>query len=346
MIENPKLSIIIPIYNAQTYLNECLNSIYNQTFKDFEVLLIDDGSTDNSKHIIETFTKKDSRFKYIYKDNSGVSATRNLGIEKSTGKYVTFVDSDDWLDDCMYSEMIDKITNTNSEIALCSYVREYPHLNEQKKEILPFKDKTLFKDNEVRDIVLYEMLGKKALHNTSIMGSVWRLVISRDFIINNDLKFREDTVIGEDLLFCIYALGVCNRLCIVNKHFYHYRFTQNSAMTKYRPNQWDIGYGFNKKFRNALNNLSFSDLDELIAFDLIRAALCSCEMICKNENKDSFFNKLKSISNICKTKDLETFINKIDFNKISSKDKLKINFLKYKQSLAIYLFYTLKDKKQ
>lgn len=340
-----KLSIIIPVYNAQKYISQCLNSIINQTFKDFEVLLIDDGSIDDSKKIIEDFTKLDSRIKYIYQNNKGVSAARNLGIKHSLGKYIAFVDADDWLDAPMYKSMYNEITTTNSKICICSYMREYPHLNKIEKEILPFGDKNFFKGDEVRDIVLYEMLGKKALHNSAIMGSVWRLVVAKDLITKNNLQFREDTVIGEDLLFCISALKNCDTLCIVNKHFYHYRFTQDSAMVKYRPNQWEIGYGFNKKFKSSIKDIAIDDIQEIIAFDLIRAALVSCEMICKSDNKDNIFGKLKSISCICKTDDLSKYINKIDIDKLSSKDKFKINLLKYKNTLGLYIFYTLKNKK-
>ncbi|MGL6107825.1 glycosyltransferase [Romboutsia sp.] len=345
MMNDNMISIIIPVYNAETYLEECLTSIKNQTFKDLEVLLVDDGSSDNSKGIIDKFMDKDNRFKYFYQKNSGVSAARNLGIDKAQGKYITFVDADDWLDATMYDTILSKMEANQSQMALCSYVREYPHLNKSEKEDLPFKNKSLFLNEEVQSIVLYEMLGKKALRNTSIMGSVWRLVFSREFVLNNTLQFDRSIKVGEDLLFSISALKKCTNLTVVDEPFYHYRFTPGSAMLKYRPNQWEIGHGFNKKFREAVQGLPMDDINELIAFDLIRAALGSSESVCKPENKNNATAKLKQIKEICKTPDLVTYMKYIDFSKVSSKDKLKINFLKYKFPIGLYSFYTLKSKK-
>lgn len=119
------LSIIVPVYNVEKYLSDCINSILNQTYRDFELILIDDGSTDLSGKICDEYSKKDSRIKVIHKNNMGCSAARNTGINFATGDLVAFADSDDLIDSDMYDILIENIDFTNSDVSACSFVEEY-----------------------------------------------------------------------------------------------------------------------------------------------------------------------------------------------------------------------------
>lgn len=116
-----KISIIVPIYNVEEYLERCIDSILNQTFKDFEVILINDGSTDNSAIICDTYAKKDNRVKVIHKKNEGAAIARNVGLDACKGQYIGFVDSDDYISPIMYETLLNRIIKENAEIAICRY---------------------------------------------------------------------------------------------------------------------------------------------------------------------------------------------------------------------------------
>ncbi len=124
----PKISIIVPVYNVENYLKKCLDSIVNQTFKDIEIILINDGSTDNSLNICKEYAKKDHRIRLINKPNGGLSSARNVGIDLSTGEYLGFVDSDDWIALNMYEKLYNLCKIFNADISQCKYIRN----NEQK----------------------------------------------------------------------------------------------------------------------------------------------------------------------------------------------------------------------
>lgn len=126
-----KISIIVPVYNVSKYIRKCLDTIINQTYTNLEIILIDDGSTDNSGKICDEYAKIDSRIKVIHKENGGISSARNAGIKSATGKYIGFVDSDDWIDLDMYNRLYNNLKNENAEISCCNRLLVYS--NKQKE---------------------------------------------------------------------------------------------------------------------------------------------------------------------------------------------------------------------
>lgn len=208
---NEKISIIVPIYNSEKYLNKSINSIINQSYKNLEILLINDGSTDNSGKICDDFSKIDNRIKVIHKDNEGVSATKNLGIKICTGNYIAFVDSDDIIspDYCetLYSNMI----KTNSDISIVSYnvVREDGSIitgavtdNGLKKgEVVIYEDTDIVK----------ELLLQKTIKN--FVCKLYKKSVMCDFPIG---------VTYEDIVFSVEVLAKAKRVVYINKKCYNY----------------------------------------------------------------------------------------------------------------------------
>ncbi len=127
MKNNPLISVVVPIYNAEKYLPNCLDSIINQTYQNLEIILVDDGSTDNSCQIAKSYAKKDSRIKLIHQKNQGLSSARNTGIAKSTGKYITFIDSDDEISHDMLEKLLNSLQKNNADISVCSFKEIYPN---------------------------------------------------------------------------------------------------------------------------------------------------------------------------------------------------------------------------
>lgn len=204
-----KVSIIIPIYNAEKYLYECLKSIKQQTYSNIEVLMINDGSSDNSENICKDFLK-DKRFNLINKKNGGVSSARNVGIEKCSGDYILFVDSDDWCKEDLLQQIIE-YSNTYEMICF-SYFKAYN--NNIVKEELKIKQNSDIK--------------KEILINKAIGGYLWNKIFKVQIIKEHNIKFNENISYCEDLLFVKQYIEYIKKVKYLNKSLYYYRIRKGS----------------------------------------------------------------------------------------------------------------------
>ena len=166
----PLISIIVPVYNVEAYLHQCLQSILDQTYTNLEIIVVDDGSTDHSPAICDHFAALDARVKVIHKKNGGQSAARNIGLDTASGEYIGFVDSDDWIDNDMYETLYNLISQYGADISACTHYLEYedgrPTVYRSKEEIMTFNHadvmKTLFEDKIIKNYVV-EKLYKRDL---------------------------------------------------------------------------------------------------------------------------------------------------------------------------------------
>lgn len=207
----PKISIIVPVYKAEKYLHRCLNSIVAQTFTDWECILVDDGSPDNSGMICDEYSGKDRRFRVFHQENKGISATRENALYKASGEYIQFVDSDDWIEPNMLEIMLQTSIKNNADIVGCNFVEEF--LTKQNKVDVFYTSKDVF----LNDVLLNRW------------GVLWKLLIARKLIIDNDIHFPENVNGGEDYVFVVSCLLLCNKAVCVDNYFYHYnRFNNDS----------------------------------------------------------------------------------------------------------------------
>lgn len=204
-----KISIIVPVYNVEKYVEKCIQSLINQSYKNIEIILVDDGSNDRSNKIIDEYAKVDSRILTIHQKNKGVSAARNAGLKVATGEYVGFVDPDDYVDYQMYETMLKKIELNMSDLAVCGFSK-VTELSD-KEEIFEIKDELLSPKKCVED--LFDFRGGYA-----IKPSVWNKLFRRDKI--GDLKFDENIGISEDLKFVVQYILKCNSIVYVKQAFY------------------------------------------------------------------------------------------------------------------------------
>lgn len=225
--QNDKISIIVPIYNCEKFLDKCLDSLARQTFDNLEILLIDDGSTDNSANICKKFCDKDNRFIYIYQDNAGVSAARNKGLSLAMGDYIGFCDSDDWCEPDMYEVLYNLLISTNSDISCCAYLKD-DNINN-------------FKINN--DITIYQGISKITNvifdFSSSVNLAVWTKLFKANIVKN--IKFCTGITIGEDSLFLFDALNLCNKYAFKQVYKYHYVYRENSAINcKFKESYWSL----------------------------------------------------------------------------------------------------------
>lgn len=217
----PDISIIVPIYNAEKYLNKCIESLINQTKKELEFILVNDGSTDNSEEIIKSY--KDKRIKYFKNENQGIGKTRNFGIEKATGKYIMFVDSDDYIDKNMAKLMFDKAFSNSLDMVVCDYYKVIN--NENIEEKLPSFKPTTLKNSP--DLLC------------GINLSPWNKIYKTSLIKDNNIKFVENLKY-EDAPFVIEALDKANKVGKVNKCLNYYVIHGNSETTVRDKRVFDI----------------------------------------------------------------------------------------------------------
>lgn len=223
-----KISIIIPVYNVAEYLNDVLNSILEQTFEDFEVICINDGSTDNSLEILETFATKDNRFKVISQPNQGQGVARNNGITLAKGEYLMFVDPDDYIEKNSLEIIYNKFQGTNVDVIQFDYtiVNSTQKQHKAKSFQQKIKQETNYNIKE-NDIFCWQKIPIKNLKCISL--SVWDKAYKTDFIKNNNIKFAPNKY-GEDHIFSISACLLANKELYLNQHFYNYCFRYDSSV--------------------------------------------------------------------------------------------------------------------
>ena len=208
-----KLSIILPVYNSELYLEDCIDSILSQTYLDFELIIINDGSTDNSKLICEKYRDKDDRIVLINKENGGVSSARNLGLQIAKGDLVMFIDSDDLFMANTLSTIISNFDNTD---LLCFGFNEL-YLDATKEVLCCHNINN--KEDFLNRVILSHEIG----------GYLWNKVYKRQIIISNSIQFDESIHYCEDLIFVTDYLGYCRNVKYIKKTLYNYRMRRNSV---------------------------------------------------------------------------------------------------------------------
>lgn len=213
-----KVSIIVPIYNVEKYIERGIKSLIAQTYKNIEIILVDDGSPDNSGKICDKCAKKDTRIKVIHKKNGGVSSARNVGLEKSTGKYIMFMDGDDYVEEDYVDYFVNLINKLDVLVAFNSSFFSIYTPNQNKKI-----ENTIIDNTKAME---YIYLGK-------VNVAVWNKIYSRKFFDNDNIRFNEKIWYGEGMLFNIKILQFVKNVGLGNRKVYHQVYNTGSAMRKF-----------------------------------------------------------------------------------------------------------------
>lgn len=209
----PKVSIIVPVYNVEKYIEKCLNSLVNQTLKDIEIIIVNDGSTDNSKSIIDKyFSKYNNLIKIVEEKNQGLSGARNNGLKVATSNYVMFVDSDDYVESNMVAEMYNEILNQKADVVICGI-----NVVDQNEKLI---SQTFPNKYEKYDFITQMIFGNLSACNK---------IIKRNILNDNSLLFRNN-VWYEDIDFSFKLFLKAKKMCILPKNLYNYLYRQGSIM--------------------------------------------------------------------------------------------------------------------
>lgn len=288
-----KISIIVPIYNVEKYLADCMESLINQTYENIEIILIDDGSTDNSPEICDQYCKKDNRIIVIHKENEGLSAARNLGADKAKGKYIAFIDSDDLVSLDYIDILYENIIKYNSDIAVVKYQRfksnkdiaEIKNITENKiinLNMIEYVERALYQNNQT----LYSVAAWGKLYNTSIFKNI---------------KYPTGKL-NEDLAVILELEKYSKRVVCIDSIKYYYRISKNSITTqKFNQKKLDIIeilYSLQKEIdknypnlKNAIINFTYSR-----SADLLRDIIDSKDR--NKEIEEELWNNVKKYRNL------------------------------------------------
>ncbi len=304
---NELISIIVPIYNVEKYIKRCIESIINQTYSNIEIILVDDGSPDNCGKICDEYVLKDKRIKVIHKKNGGLSSARNAGLEIALGKYISFIDSDDYISSYFIEKLYKTCKDKNCEITLCEYERVYSEI--KKENTIEKKDSII----EVYDTK--QMLNKLYSTDYLITTVAWNKLYKRDILKNiryPDGRLHEDEATTYKILYN------AKKVAIIREKLYYYYYDENSIMNK----------KFNIKRLHALYAFKeradfFKQKGEIELYELSNArytlSLMNYYVICKTELENSEFVQFKLFNEFKKNVD-----SVIKYKNIKTKTKLKL----------------------
>lgn len=339
MKEKPLVSIIVPVYNVEDYLEKCLDNLICQTYENIEIILIDDGSTDKSSQICDEYAAKDS-IAVIHKTNEGVSAARNDGLKAANGQLIMFVDSDDWIETDTCEIAVSAMEESGADVVMWSYISEN-NGNQSPKTI--FGSDTVFEGTDVTEKLhrrLFGLMGEELAHPeyADSLCPVWGKLYKKELIMNNNISFVGLSEIGsyEDGLFNIEVFSQIKKAVYLNKCLYHYRKENTSSVTSgYRKDlfeKWQNLFDLMQKYidKNNLPSDYQSALNNRIALSILGLGLnimsCNCSAV----------KKIKMIKEIIKSERYKKAYKDLCFNYFPVHWKLFYGCAKYKFATGVY----------
>lgn len=263
------ISFIVPVYNVAPYLPQCLDSLVNQTYRDLEIICVNDGSTDDSLRILREYEARDKRVKVINQTNQGLSGARNTGIEKAEGEWMMFVDSDDWMD-IQCCEILIQNINKKTDLCFFNYIRESNR--KSSPQYIFDKECRSYTPQNIHQLYvrLIAPTGKELAHPEKLdsLSTAWGKIYKSSIIKEHQIQFVSTKEIGtEDLLFNVYYFTWIKEAIYLPKPFYHYRKNNITSLTKlYKPRlteQWNLLFS---KIEDWIRPMHQADLDEALQY--------------------------------------------------------------------------------
>ena len=332
----PLVSIIVPVYNVEKYLMECLNSLVDQTYSNIEILLIDDGSKDSSGEICDDFAAKYKNVYSYHKKNSGLGLTRNYGMNLIKGEYVTFVDSDDYLDKSAISSLVAGLDNGKNDTVIGGFTKV---TDSGKKLYVEKYSSKKFTDGDIDTHLLVRMLGSSPNTHDSIRPSVWNTLYSVNIIKKNKLKFvSERDLISEDIVWDTDYYKFCRSVQIIAAATYYYRLNPTSLTQIYREDRFQKNvYFFEYMIKKLSSSIIYEDAKQRLSKNLfinMRASI-------SQEKCNTFKSAYCHIKNMCNNKTLKQAIDDYPVKKLGKSQLCFILMIKYKMVYSLALLSKL-----
>ncbi len=340
-----KISIVIPVYNSEKYIEKTLCSVLGQTYENIEVVVIDDGSTDKSGEIVENIATTDNRVKYFKIKNGGPGNARNTGVQKATGKYIGFCDGDDIIDPEMFTTLVSYMEKTGTDIALCDIFSQRDNRNFG----FPWEDGKCFYGEEVCSQLMAAMVGNESDNSgdVPVWGSVCRCLFKREIIEKHNIKMPTDIHFAEDLVFVLKYLKASQGAVICNKPLYYYVCNDDSIMNSF--------YSYKKgmfRARKALVAYIKNEIDGLPCSENLRKRLTVTERCYYQECVGNACRKAQGRTKKDMKAEIREILNHEDvkkaFESFDANDrKRKFSYFVIQKRLTglIYLYYYIRFRK-
>jgi glycosyltransferase involved in cell wall biosynthesis len=299
-----KVSVIIPIYNVEKYIKECLDSVINQSLKDIEIICVDDGGKDNCPKIIDEYAKSDDRIVVIHKENGGYGNSCNVGLERASGEYISIVEPDDFIDKNMLLDLHDEAVRERADIVKTPYIENYDLGEKSFQKLMP-DNKQFRKPDKI--FCLSEYPEFMLIH-----PSIWSCLYRREFLIENNIKFVEAKGAGwTDNPFQVQTMCLAKRIKYVDKAYYYWRKTNLDDAKDLK----DITIPF-KRYEEINSWLKSNDIDDC----KIRSYLLKRQIVYLHN-----INRVLKLDEIEKYLELiKGFVNSLDYNMINESTALKM----------------------
>ena len=326
-----KVSVIIPAYNCVSSIEKCIKSIIEQSYKNIEIIIIDDGSTDKTGLIIDELSKMDNRIIVIHQKNAGVSVARNKGIDIATGKYIMFIDSDDWIESTCVSEVVCAIKEKKVDIVRFNYIKE--DLNKSCNQKMYDLSNEIFKGNEViSEKVISHLLYTK----NSIPNYVMLLIINSKLLKDNKIYFNKDLYMMEDVYFYQELLHHTNSIYFLDRCLYHYN-NCNVSVTRDANKAVKNIYGI---FECGIKTKKLLD-DNMTKYSLDKINSCHLNLSITYLNKaisiSNYNQSKKIIKELLSNKYFDDILNNHDNKDITNYRKLVLFLIKKKLFIGVYI---------
>lgn len=345
-----KVSVIVPIYNVEKYLPECIESLCSQTLSDIEIILVDDGSPDNSGKICDEFASKDSRIKVLHKKNGGVGAARNDGMNMATGEYVIFVDSDDYVPKDAYEKMYAKAKEEDVDIVLADL---YQDIDGKLVYAKFFKEPFVTSDRNYLDQLIQADFYRTYCPNPPESGAAFGYggpttkLVRRQMLIENNISF-DVTVKGifDDIIYTAYIFAVAKNVAYISEPVYFYRLLDTSITQTYKANMPEINSAIFVAWENFIHQYGQAgQFQKAYYANVIRRLAQSMSKYFFNENNPKSYKEIKKeLKKTLKTEPYATAIRNVELKKLTGKYKVLAILAKIKIHFLFWIAFAGKTK--
>ena len=352
-MDEPKISIIVPIYKTEKYLTRCVDSLREQTLKEIEIILVDDGSPDNSPELCDKLAALDSRIKVIHKKNEGAGLSRNAGLEVAEGEYIGFVDSDDYVEKDMYEKLYLAAEKYDVELVLSGncFVGGNVFGKDGEREDRPYftKDKLFITEEDKKNLML-GIVGAlpSEPYDSKYGNSVWKNLFKKDVIKENGIKFMsEREIMSEDSLFMLDYIAVIKNAVGIPGTFYCYCRNEDSISKSHNIKRFEKFLIFIKEAEKRISDRVSPDVYKIYFYRYIQSfvrVLCSQEIMYSKDNKIGFYSFRKNLKTICTHKVVREALKHYPWYRLPLKQAVFAFLIKYRLYFLQKIVVLLRDK--
>lgn len=335
-----KVTIVVPVYNTEKYLDECIKSIVNQTYENIEVILIDDGSKDNSPKICDKWAQKDSRIQVIHKMNEGAGIARNTGISNASGEYICFFDSDDYIEPYTIEKSLNALLENNADIVLFGFC-DITANGKTKRVHIPNPQKYIYEGKEVVNELVPDLIADKRSNKNSrnLILSPWSSLTSMKPIKKSNWHYvSERDIISEDVYSLMELYNSINKVVILPQAFYYYRENENSLTHTYLDGRFQKIKNFYLSSISLCNKLRYNDESvKRLDYVFINLTIAALKSIIKSNKDKALFSMIITDPILIK------IANNIDISEESNSKKIFLLLIKKKKYNLVYYMFIIKN---